>query len=114
MWQPELAAAEKQTDETNTVEQERLSSQGVPVSILPARRRLVVRRIIRRKRLPRRVDFVARRKIAAAPTRSEFVLTFRTGRDDHSAARGRTENQSSIRRDANKPGANRTSGTAPS
>jgi hypothetical protein len=30
IWQPELAAAEKQPDETNTVEQERLSSQGVP------------------------------------------------------------------------------------
>jgi hypothetical protein len=77
---------------------------------------LVVRRIIRRKRLRRRGEFVARlrHKVAAAPTRSEFVLTFRTGRDDHSAAGGRTENQSSIRRDANNPGAHRTSGTSPS
>jgi len=67
---------------------------GVPVSSLPARRRLVVRRIIRRKRLRRRGEFVARlrHKIAAPPTRSEFVLTFRTGRDDHGAAGGRTEN----------------------
>ena len=49
---------------------------------------LVVRRIIRRKLLRRRREFVARlrHKIAAAVARSEFVLTFGAGRDDHGAA----------------------------
>ena len=76
---------------------------------------LVVRKIIRRKWLRRREKFVAalRDKIAAPPTGSEFVLTFGTGRDDHGAAGGGTENQSSIRRDANNPSAHRTRRTSP-
>jgi hypothetical protein len=49
---------------------------------------LVVRRIIRRKLLRRGREFVARlgHRIAAAATRSEFVLTFGPGCDDHLAA----------------------------
>ena len=49
-WESEAAVAEKQTDETNTVEKQPLLSQGVPVPGLPARS-LVVRKIIRRERL---------------------------------------------------------------
>ena len=76
---------------------------------------LVVRKIIRREWLRRREEFVAprRNKIAAPSTGSEFVLTFGTGRDDHGAAGGGTENQSSIRRDANNPSAHRTRRTSP-
>jgi hypothetical protein len=74
-------------------------------------RGLVVRKIIRRKRLRRRVDFVARRKIAAA-ARNEFTFVLGTRRDDHGAAGGRTENQSSIRGDANNSSAHRARGTS--
>ena len=81
---------------------------------LPARR-LVVRKIIRRERLRRRIDFVALLwdKSAAASTRTEVVLTFRTGRSNHGTTGWQTENQSSVRRDANKPSPHRAFGTLP-
>lgn len=109
-WQSEAAVAEKQTDETNTVEKQPLSSQEVPVSGLPARC-LVVRKIIRRERLRRRVDFVALlRDSAVAPTRSEFVFAG-IRRDDLGATGGQTVNQPSIGSDAHHPSAPRSRAT---
>jgi hypothetical protein len=110
-WQSEAAVAEKQTDETNTVEKQPLSSQEVPVSGLPARC-LVVRKIIRRERLRRRVDFVAllRDQSAAASTRTDTVF-LGIRRDDLGSTGGQTVNQPSIGSDAHHPGAPRTRAT---